>query len=62
MHGAVAGGISEALYTTAIGLFIAIPAFIAYKYISGKYEELVSMLEQESKKITELINKNPGAV
>ena len=59
---ALAGGISEALYTTAIGLFIAIPAFIAYKYISGKYEELVSMLEQESKKITELINKNRGSV
>lgn len=57
---ALAGGISEALYTTAIGLFIAIPAFISYKYISGKYEELVSMLEQESKKIIELIKKKPG--
>lgn len=59
---ALAGGISEALYTTAIGLFIAIPAFISYKYISGKYEELVSMLEQESKKIIELIKKKPGPV
>jgi biopolymer transport protein ExbB len=59
---ALAGGISEALYTTAIGLFIAIPAFIAYKYISGKYEELVSLLEQESKKITELITSNSGSV
>ena len=59
---ALAGGISEALYTTAIGLSIAIPAFISYKFISGKYEELVSILEQESKKIIELIKKNSGPV
>ena len=52
---ALAGGISEALYTTAIGLSIAIPAFIAYKYISGRYSELMTILEQESKKITELL-------
>ena len=51
----LAGGISEALYTTAIGLSIAIPAFIGYKYISARYEELVTVLEQESKKIAELI-------
>lgn len=55
---ALAGGISEALYTTALGLTVAIPAFIAYKYISGRYEELVTVLEQESKKITELVIKN----
>ena len=52
---ALAGGISEALYTTAIGLSIAIPAFIAYKYISGRYSELMTILEQESRKITELL-------
>ena len=59
---ALAGGISEALYTTAIGLFIAIPAFISYKYISGRYEELISILEQESKRIVELIKNKPGPV
>ena len=59
---ALAGGISEALYTTAIGLSIAIPAFIAYKYISGRYEELVTTLEQESKKIAELISSKSGIV
>ena len=35
---AVAGGISEALVTTALGLFVAIPAVWAYNYFSGKIE------------------------
>ena len=36
--GAVAGGISEALVTTAVGLFVAIPAVWAYNYFSGRIE------------------------
>jgi len=36
--GAVAGGISEALVTTAIGLFVAIPAVWMYNYFTGKIE------------------------
>lgn len=49
---ALAGGISEALYTTAFGLTVAIPAFIAYKYTSGRYEELITLMEQEANRIT----------
>ena len=36
--GAVAGGISEALVTTAIGLFVAIPAVRMFNYFTGKIE------------------------
>jgi len=36
--GAVAGGISEALVTTAIGLFVAIPAVWMFNYFGGKIE------------------------
>jgi biopolymer transport protein ExbB/biopolymer transport protein TolQ len=36
--GAVAGGISEALVTTAFGLFVAIPAVWMYNYFTGKIE------------------------
>jgi biopolymer transport protein ExbB len=36
--GAVAGGISEALVTTAVGLFVAIPAVWAYNYFSNRVE------------------------
>ncbi len=53
----LAGGISEALYTTALGLTIAIPALIAYKYTDGKFRELISELEEEGKKILEAFSK-----
>ncbi len=36
--GAVAGGISEALVTTAIGLFVAVPAVWAYNYFTSRIE------------------------
>jgi len=36
--GAVAGGISEALVTTAVGLFVAIPAVWAYNYFTNRVE------------------------
>ena len=36
--GAVAGGISEALVTTAIGLFVTIPAVWMFNYFTGKIE------------------------
>jgi biopolymer transport protein ExbB len=36
--GAVAGGISEALVTTAIGLFVAIPAVMVFNYFATRLE------------------------
>ncbi len=36
--GAIAGGISEALVTTAIGLFVAVPAVWMYNYFTGKID------------------------
>ena len=37
----LAGGISEALITTAAGLTVAIPALIAYRYLRGRIDGLV---------------------
>lgn len=51
----LAGGISEALYTTALGLLVAIPAFIAYKYTSGKAGEITALMEEEGTSIMEEI-------
>lgn len=51
----LAGGISEALYTTAFGLMVAIPAFIAYKYSVGKADELIALMEEEGRKMLEYI-------
>ena len=36
--GAVAGGISEALVTTAFGLFVAIPAVMMFNYFTNRVE------------------------
>lgn len=57
----LAGGISEALYTTAFGLLVAIPAFIAYKYLVGRSDEFVNELEDESKRIMEEMSMPPPA-
>ena len=43
--GAVAGGISEALITTAAGLIIAIPGVVAYNMFQKKVEEWNVQLE-----------------
>jgi biopolymer transport protein ExbB len=42
----LAGGISEALVTTASALAVAIPAFIAYRYLRGKVERIVVDMEK----------------
>lgn len=44
----VAGGISEALYTTAFGLIVAIPALVCYNYCSRRIDLIVSEMERAS--------------
>jgi biopolymer transport protein ExbB/TolQ len=50
---AVAGGIAEALVTTAIGLFVAVPAVWAYNYFTNKVEAFDVEMDNSS---MELIN------
>ncbi len=51
----LAGGISEALITTAAGLAVAIPALMCYRYFQRKVDELVVSMEQESLKLVEVL-------
>jgi biopolymer transport protein ExbB len=44
----LAGGISEALITTAAGLAVAIPSLIAYRYLRGRVDGLVVLIEKEA--------------
>ncbi len=44
----LAGGISEALITTAAGLTVAIPSLIGYRYLSGKVDALAVRMEKEA--------------
>ncbi len=49
----LAGGISEALITTASGLTVAIPSLIFHRYLKRKIDELVIAMEQEAMKLVE---------
>ena len=53
--GPLASGISEALYTTAFGLGIAIPALVFYNYFSHRTDELVRKIEVFSSEFLELL-------
>ena len=57
--GVLAGGISEALITTASGLCVAIPALIMHRYFLRRIDELVVRMEQDAMK---LINAMHGEV
>jgi biopolymer transport protein ExbB len=51
----LAGGISEALITTAAGLGVAIPALIAHRYLRGRVDSLVVNIEKESIRFIEAL-------
>lgn len=57
---ALAGGISEALLTTAAGLTVAIPALLAYKYLRGRVTSLVVRMEKEAIKLVQAIDAGSG--
>jgi biopolymer transport protein ExbB len=54
--GVLAGGISEALITTAAGLSVAIPALIFHRYLSGRVDQLVISMEAEALKMVEVMH------
>lgn len=51
----LAGGISEALLSTAAGLTVAIPTLMFYRFFRGRVESLVVSLEQEALKMIEVL-------
>jgi biopolymer transport protein ExbB len=53
----LAGGISQALITTASGLIVAIPALIFYRYFRGKVDGLVVGMEKESLKLVDVLQR-----
>ncbi|MCW8963527.1 MAG: MotA/TolQ/ExbB proton channel family protein [Gammaproteobacteria bacterium] len=52
----LAGGISEALITTASGLVVAIPSLMFYRYFRGLLDEYVVRMEEEALKLVEVIH------
>ncbi|HLH29748.1 MAG TPA: MotA/TolQ/ExbB proton channel family protein [Terriglobia bacterium] len=58
---AVAGGISEALVTTAFGLFVAVPAVWAYNWFTNKVEAFgIEMTNSSSELIDYFIKQHGG--
>ncbi|HIF18767.1 MAG TPA: MotA/TolQ/ExbB proton channel family protein [Cycloclasticus sp.] len=52
----LAGGISQALITTASGLTVAIPTLMFYRFFRGRVDELVIKMEDEALKMVEMMH------
>ena len=55
--GALSGGISEALITTATGLSIAIPTLVMYNLFVSRAEKIILELEKYSLKVMQIVKK-----
>ena len=53
----LASGISQALITTAFGLFIAVPGLVLHKYFEQKINYLLINLQKEVSSFIDIINK-----
>jgi biopolymer transport protein ExbB len=58
---AVAGGISEALITTAFGLFVAVPAVWMYNYFNNKIESFGVEMNNSSSELIDYFLKRRGS-
>jgi biopolymer transport protein ExbB/TolQ len=56
----VSGGIAEALVTTALGIFVAIPAVAAFNYFTGRVENFHIEMNRASTKLVNRLFKAQG--
>ncbi len=56
--GVLAGGISQALITTAAGLTVAIPALMAHRYFQRRVDSIVVTMEQEAVKLVDALHSD----
>ena len=52
----LAHGISIALYNTAMGLIVAIPSMIFYRYFRSKVDSLIVEMESQAVKLVEILH------
>lgn len=57
---ALSGGISEALLTTAAGLTVAIPAYVAYRYLRDKVDGMVVQIEKDVLQFADALDERFG--
>jgi len=53
----LSAGISEAMVTTAAGLFIGIPALVAYNWLNGRADRIIFDLEYYSSKVLDTLRR-----
>lgn len=58
--GELAGGIWEALITTAGGLVVAIPAYVAYNFLASRMNTIINDMERAGIEVVQLIY-DPGS-
>ena len=56
---AVSGGIAEALVATALGIFVAIPAVVAFNHFTGKLESFQVEMNRASSQLVNCLFKIP---
>ena len=57
---AVAPGVAEALFTTAVGLIAAIPAVVAYNKLTHDIERIVGRMETFSDELSTILSSQKG--
>lgn len=58
--GQLAGGVWTALLTTAGGLVVAVPAYVAYNYLVSRVQNLVLDMEKAATNIISLLTQPPA--
>lgn len=58
----LASGIAVSMYTTALGLAVAIPAMVTYSFLISRQNELLEQLTEKCSKLTEVLTSShvPG--
>ena len=59
---AVSGGIAEALVATALGIFVAIPAVVAFNQFTGKLDQFQVEMNKASSELVTFLFKVPKTV
>jgi biopolymer transport protein ExbB/biopolymer transport protein TolQ len=58
--GTISAGIAEALITTAFGLLVAIPAVMAYNFLSGWVDARSVDISESSNEFLDVVARNAG--
>ena len=56
----LAGGIWQALITTAAGLVVAIPVIIGHRYVNGRIDRLLGQIEDLASRVIDFVAEEPA--